>query len=75
VCTDADAAWSIRLTPDGIDTERTAPDGAAGDDPDALVRGTGSDLELLFVGRDPGDSIEITGDEVLVARWQQLAAF
>jgi uncharacterized protein (TIGR03083 family) len=74
-CTDADAAWSIRLTPDGIHTERVAPDDATRDAGDALVRGTASDVELLFVGRTPGDSIEITGDEALVTRWQQLAAF
>lgn len=68
-CTDADAAWTIRLTPEGMDAAR------GGDGGDVVVRGTASEVELVFVGRPFGHSIDVAGDHDVLARWQRVAAF
>jgi uncharacterized protein (TIGR03083 family) len=63
--TDADAAWLIRIGPEGARPERSDAGGADGE-----VRGPASDLYLALWNRAPIDRLELSGDTELVGLWQ-----
>ncbi|MFE5813841.1 maleylpyruvate isomerase family mycothiol-dependent enzyme [Streptomyces sp. NPDC056479] len=72
--TDADAAWLVRLRPDGFGLDTAHP---TTDTADATVRGTAADLLLLVYGRLPyqADALAHDGDEHLLADWFANSAF
>jgi uncharacterized protein (TIGR03083 family) len=43
-----------------------------GEQADAIVRATASDLLLWLWGRAPADRLEVTGDAAMVARWHEV---
>ena len=67
-CTDADVAWTIRLSPEGFGWDH-ADDGA-----DATVEGTASDLVLFAYGRRSTEDtgrFKVSGDAALVGFWRE----
>jgi uncharacterized protein (TIGR03083 family) len=66
--TDGDGEWLVRLTPEGPAVERAHAKG------DVAVRSGASDLLLVLRNRAGLDTVEVFGDEALLARWHELTA-
>ena len=64
-----DGEWPMRLGPDGVERLDVAKD------PDVTVRGTPSALLLGAYNRIKWSSLEVEGDEALLATWSQLLKF
>jgi len=67
--TDVASAWSVRISPEGIETTRGV------DDSDLIVRGTASDLYLLLWNRLQWDGhlhkgLELVGRQDLLSSWR-----
>jgi uncharacterized protein (TIGR03083 family) len=65
--TDADAAWTVRIGPDGRVVERGA--GPA----DATVRGTANDLYVLLWNRTGPERVSVEGDRAVLDIWRERA--
>lgn len=66
--TDADAPWTVKLAPDSITVSR----GASGSrSADVTLRGKASDLLLVLYNRADADTVDLDGDEGLLARWRE----
>ncbi|MFF1569413.1 maleylpyruvate isomerase family mycothiol-dependent enzyme [Streptomyces sp. NPDC058293] len=64
---DADAVWTVRLSPDAPPrTERSAAGPA-----DCELAGPAQDLYLLLWNRLPLDAVTITGDDALAGLWRE----
>jgi predicted lipid carrier protein YhbT len=63
-CTSDDAEWVVQLTPDGMKVDR-GPRTA-----DVTARGAASDLLLVLWGRIAADAVEVQGDKLLLAGFQ-----
>jgi uncharacterized protein (TIGR03083 family) len=68
--TDAGSAWSVRISPDGIETKRGV------DESDLSVRGPASDLYLLLWNRLGWDGhahegLELAGRQDLLSSWRE----
>lgn len=68
IATDTDAAWLIRLTPDGARNEQVTPDAAAA--ADATVSAPAHALYIGLWNRGP---LEPAGDPAALELWRQLA--
>ena len=66
--TDGDGEWLVRLTPSGPEVEHAHAKG------DVAVRGGASNLLLVLRNRAGLDTVEVFGDEALLARWHELTA-
>lgn len=64
-----DGEWMLTLRPDTVEWERGHAKG------DVAAKGAASELLLLLWGRIGPDQLEVFGDETLLHRWQQAAAF
>jgi uncharacterized protein (TIGR03083 family) len=60
---DTDDHWYMTLSPDGVETSRD-PQAA-----DVVVRGTASDLYLLFWNRTEDATVTVTGESELLQLW------
>lgn len=60
---DEDESWLVTRTPDGVVTERGGTTG------DVVVSGPARDLVLVLSRRLPVDTVKVTGDQDLLARW------
>ena len=60
---DTDDHWYVTLKPDGVDTSRDARPA------DVVVRGTASDLYLLFWNRTEDTTVTVTGEAELLDLW------
>lgn len=65
--TDADSEWLLTLQADHVDVERGHAKG------DAAIRGSARDVLLMTWGREPIGSVEIFGDESVVATFTAAA--
>ncbi|MCE0537519.1 maleylpyruvate isomerase family mycothiol-dependent enzyme [Kineosporia rhizophila] len=59
-------SWRLWLSADGARIARFTP--ATDEEPDVSVRGTASDLVLLFYGRVPLDDLKVEGDRQVYER-------
>lgn len=64
-CSDHDAAWVLRLGPDGVTVERAAAATAATED--CTVRGTAADLYLALWNRAGPEALVVGGDTAVAA--------
>lgn len=67
--TDAAGEWLVRLAADGM---QVTPEHAKGD---VAMRGPASDLLLVVLNRVPAATVEVFGDEQLLARWLEQTKF
>lgn len=68
--TDADAAWTVRLTADAPPHTDRSADGPA----DCDLSGPAQDLYLTLWNRLPLDAVALTGDAALAALWRETSA-
>jgi uncharacterized protein (TIGR03083 family) len=65
-CTDDNAAWLLRIGPDGVTTESApVPDSAA----DCSVRGAAADLYLALWNRAGPDALVVEGDRAVLGQF------
>ncbi|CAG6393705.1 maleylpyruvate isomerase family mycothiol-dependent enzyme [Streptomyces cocklensis] len=68
--TDADAAWTVRLSADAAPRTERSADGPA----DCELTGRAQDLYLMLWNRLPLDAATLTGDAALAALWRETSA-
>jgi uncharacterized protein (TIGR03083 family) len=62
-CTDHDAAWMLRIGPEGVSTAPAPPGGGSGD---CSVRGAAADLYLAVWNRSGPEDLIVAGDKALL---------
>jgi uncharacterized protein (TIGR03083 family) len=62
-CTDHDAAWLLRIGPEGVSTAPAPPDA---NDGDCSVRGTAADLYLALWNRSGPEDLIVAGDKAVL---------
>jgi uncharacterized protein (TIGR03083 family) len=67
--TDAEGEWLIRLDPDAM---HVAAEHSKGD---VAIRGSASDLLLVVLNRVPVSTVDVFGDDELLARWLERTRF